>query len=96
MFKQRFNKLQALRFKQFTRNGYALFSCLGKEVIVCTLSVTTLTNAKAEGVSTHEAVAVDSLGRQEVKLDEVIVTGSRAPLTAIQSAKIVFYELVLL
>ena len=89
MFKQRFNKLQALRFKQFTRNGYALFSCLGKEVIVCTLSVTTLTNAKAEGVSTHEAVAVDSLGRQEVKLDEVIVTGSRAPLTAIQSAKIV-------
>ena len=34
MFKQRFNKLQALRFKQFTRNGYALFSCLGKEVIV--------------------------------------------------------------
>ena len=34
-------------------------------------------------------MAADSLGRQEVKLDEVLVTGSRAPLTALQSAKIV-------
>ena len=89
MFKQRFNKLQALRFKHFTRNGYALFSCLGKEVLIGTLSVTTLTYAKANGISTDTAVAADSLGHQEVKLDEVIVTGSRAPLTAIQSAKIV-------
>lgn len=89
MFKQRFNKLNSLRFKHFTRNGYALFSCLGKEVLIGTLSVSTLTYAKAEGVSTHEAVAADSLGRQEVKLDEVVVTGSRAPLTNIQSAKIV-------
>lgn len=89
MFKQRFNKLQALRFKHFTRNGYALFNCIGKEVLICTLSVTTLTYAKAEGISVKDAAAADSLGHQEVKLDEVIVTGSRAPLTAIQSAKIV-------
>ena len=83
---------QALRFKHFTRRGYALFSCIGREVIVCTLSVTTLTHAKADGISTkpaEEAVAVDSVSREEMKLDEVIVTGSRAPLTALQSAKIV-------
>ena len=61
-------------------------------MIVCTLSVATLTNAKAEGISTKPAplaAATDSLGREEVKLDEVLVTGSRAPLTALQSAKIV-------
>lgn len=89
MFKQRFNKLRPLRFKHFTRNGYALFSCLGREVLIATLSVTTLTYAKADGISKDVAAAADSLGHQEVKLDEVVVTGSRAPLTAVQSAKIV-------
>ena len=82
----------ALRFKHFTRRGYALFSCIGREVLICTLSVTTLTYAKADGISTKPegtATAADSLSRQEVKLDEVVVTGSRAPLTALQSAKIV-------
>lgn len=78
-----------LRFKHFTRKGYALFSSLGKEVLISTLSVTTLTYAKADGISVCEPLAADSLGRQEVKLDEVVVTGSRAPLTALQSAKIV-------
>ena len=84
---------EALRFKHFTRRGYALFSCIGKEVLICTLSVATLTYAKADGISTRavhaQAAAADSLGSEEVKLDEVTVTGSRAPLTALQSAKIV-------
>jgi len=89
MYKQRFNKRQVMRFKHFTRMGYALFSALGKEVLISTLSVTTLTYAKAEGVSVREPVVTDSLGRQDVELDEVVVTGSRAPLTALQTAKIV-------
>lgn len=93
MFKNNFNaRPGALHFKHFTRRSYALFSCLGREVLICTLSVATLTNAKAEGISTKpvaSALALDSLSREEVKLDEVLVTGSRAPLTALQSAKIV-------
>ncbi len=89
MLQKRFNAQQALRFKRFSHRGYALFSCVGKEVLICTLSVATLSHAKADGVSTCEALASDSLGRQEVKLDEVVVTGSRAPLTALQSAKTV-------
>ena len=83
---------QALRFKHFTRRSYALFSCIGREVLICTLSVATLTYAKADGISTkpvHTAVVADSLGREDVKLDEVTVTSSRVPLTALQSAKIV-------
>ena len=93
MFKNNFNaRPGALHFKHFTHRSYALFSCLGREVLICTLSVATLTNAKAEGISTKpvaSALALDSLSREEVKLDEVLVTGSRAPLTALQSAKIV-------
>lgn len=92
MYRHRFNDRQAMRFKHFSRRSYALFSCIGREVLICTLSVATLTYAKADGISTKPAataMAADSLGRQEVKLDEVLVTGSRAPLTALQSAKIV-------
>ena len=89
MFKKTFDKPRALRFKHFTRKGYALFSSLGKEVLICTLSVTTLTYAKANGMSTRQEAAADSLAHEEMKLDEVVVTGSRAPLTAMQSAKIV-------
>lgn len=89
MFRQRFNGRRALRFKHFSHRSYALFSCVGKEVLICTLSVATLSHAKASGVSTREPLAADSLGHQEVKLDEVVVTSSRAPLTALQSAKIV-------
>ena len=43
-------------------------------------------------MSTKPATATaltDSLGQGEVRLDEVTVTSSRAPLTALQSAKIV-------
>ncbi len=89
MSQKRFNAQQALRFKRFSHRSYALFSCVGKEVLICTLSVATLSHAKAEGMSTRPALASDSLGRREVKLDEVVVTSSRAPLTALQSAKVV-------
>ena len=89
MLQKRFNARRALFFKHFSHRSYALFSCVGREVLIGTLSVATLSHAKADGMSTHEALAADSLGRQEVKLDEVVVTGSRAPLTALQSAKIV-------
>ncbi|MBQ6653821.1 MAG: TonB-dependent receptor [Prevotella sp.] len=89
MKKQRFNKRERLLFKHFTNKGYALFSCLGKEVIIGVLSVSTLTYAKADGISTQTALADDSLSREERTLDEVIVTGSRTPLTQLQSAAIV-------
>lgn len=82
-------RLPVLHFKHFTRKSYALFSCLGREVIICTLSVATLSHAKADGISIVSEAADDSLRHQELKLDEVIVTGSRAPLTEGEAAKIV-------
>jgi len=89
MNKQQFNKRTALRFTHFSRKGYALFSVIGREVLVGVLAVSTLTYAKAEGVSTETGYSLDSLSREEMKLDEVIVTGTRAPLTDLQTAKIV-------
>lgn len=89
MEKLLFNKRQRFRFKRFSNKGYSLFSCLGKEVIVGVLSIATLSHAKAEGISTQPEAASDSLNHTEVKLDEVVVTGSRAPLTTLQSAKMV-------
>ena len=86
-----FNKREALKFRQFSNKGYALFSCLGKVVLVGVLSVPTLTYAKADGVST-DTDKVDSTTwktNREVVLDGVEVTGSRAPLTLGQAARMV-------
>ncbi|MBM6992125.1 MAG: TonB-dependent receptor [Prevotella sp.] len=89
MKKQMFNKRSALVFKQFNRKGYSLFAALGKEVLIGVLSVPTLAFAKADGISTKPMIAPDSTSFEEQRIDEVQIMGSRAPLTALQSAKIV-------
>lgn len=59
-------------------------------MLIGVLSVSTLTYAKANGIATKPAGELsDSLSFGEQRLDEVQITGSRAPLTARQSAKIV-------
>ena len=92
MYKPTFNmKRQRLVFRRFGNKGYSLFSCLGREVICSVLSVSTLTYASAESVSTHPVVS-DSTATttaREMVLDEVSVTGSRAPLTKSQAARMV-------
>ena len=91
MYKPRFNKRQVLVFRHFGNKGYSLFSCLGREVVCSVLSVATLTYASAESVST-DPVMTDSTATttaREMMLEEVSVTGSRAPLTKSQAAKMV-------
>ena len=91
MYKTIFNKRSSFKFTHFSNKGYALFSCLGKEVIVGTLSVASLTNARANGVSTDVAKIDTSFYKngKEVVLDEVNITGSRAPLTRSQQTRMV-------
>lgn len=85
-----FNKRNAIVFKHFNHKGYSLFAALGKVVVIGVLAVPTLTYAKADGIATRPiSEDVDSLSFGEQSIDEVQVTGSRAPLTAEQSAKIV-------
>lgn len=91
MYKTIFNKRTSLKFKHFSNKGYSLFSVLGREVIVGTLSVATLTYAKANGISTEVSkITTDSLYRgAALELDEVSVTASRAPLVESQQARMV-------
>lgn len=85
-----FNQRNAIVFKHFNRKGYSLFVALGKVVVIGVLAIPTLTYARAGGIATKPATeGVDTLSFGEQRLDEVQVMGSRAPLTAMQSAKIV-------
>ena len=92
MYKPRFNmKRPVLVFRQFGNKGYSLFSCLGREVVCSVLSVATLTYASAESVSTDPVVtdSASTTTAREMMLEEVSVTGSRAPLTKGQAARMV-------
>ena len=95
-FKRQFNQRKALRFRQFTRKGYALFACLGRVVTIGVLSVATLRSA---AVTTPDSLSVvgttvvgDSVANspdKEATLDDVEITGSRAPLALGQAARMV-------
>ncbi len=96
IFKRQFNQRKALRFRQFTRKGYALFACLGRVVTIGVLSVATLRSAAVTtpdslsvvgGSSTN--IADDDSPDKEATLDDVEITGSRAPLALGQAARMV-------
>lgn len=92
MYKSFFNKRAPLKFRQFTNKGYALFACVGREVVIGTLSVATLNHATAAEKQPVEGVADStiSLTREKgIVLDDVEVTGSRAPLGIGQAARMV-------
>ena len=85
------NRRQPMVFRRFGRKGYSLFACLGREVLIGTLSVATLTYAKADGVSV-EPLTADTIATKtdrELTLDEVSITGTRAPLTQSQAVRMV-------
>ena len=95
-YKTLFNQRKALRFRHFTRKGYALFACLGRVVTIGVLSVATLRSAAAttpDTLSVAGAIVVgDSVANspdKEATLDDVEVTGSRAPLALGQAARMV-------
>jgi iron complex outermembrane receptor protein len=91
MYKPNFMKRQVLVFRHFGNKGYSLFACLGREVVCSVLSVATLTYASAESVSTNPVVtdSTTMTTAREMMLEEVSVTGSRAPLTKSQAARMV-------
>ena len=95
MYKPIFNQRKALRFRQFSRKRYALFACLGRVVTIGVLSVSTL---HAAAVTTTDSFSVvggstintpDDQTDKEATLEDVEVTGSRAPLALGQAARMV-------
>ncbi|MBO6143819.1 MAG: TonB-dependent receptor [Prevotella sp.] len=97
MYKPLFNQRKALRFRQFTRKRYALFACVGRVVTIGVLSVATLKSAASTvaddvtvaGATAASPVASDDTIDKEARLDDVEVTGSRAPLALGQAARMV-------
>ena len=96
MYKTLFNQRKALRFRHFSRKGYALFACLGRVVTIGVLSVATLRAAAATTTDTLSVVGASVVGDlvantpdKEATLDDVEVTGSRAPLALGQAARMV-------
>jgi iron complex outermembrane receptor protein len=91
-YKHRFNQQPALRFRQFTRKRWALFACLGRVVTISVLSVATLKSASAatDDVTTKVELSDDDQSTdKEVKLRDLEVTGSLAPLATGQAARMV-------
>lgn len=86
-----YQKHDVVVFKHFARKGYALYACLGKVVTIGVLSIATLHNAKAAGVSVDVNRANnDSIPTErEYDLDEFEVSGTRAPLSSGQAARLV-------
>ena len=92
MYNYNLNKKQGVfKFKRFQRKGYSLFAVLGRVVVVGVLSVATVSHSRAEGAGVKPVVDNDQTDKtdRELTLDEVSVTGSRAPLTRAQAARMV-------
>lgn len=93
MYKPLFNQRKALRFRHFSRKGYALFACLGRVVTIGVLSVATLQSASAASDDFSSTTETTDDNHQKVDkeamLDDVEVTGSRAPLALGQAARMV-------
>ncbi len=82
-------KQPVIRWKQFTRHGDAIFRSLGREIIISSLSVATLTfavptTAHAQTVANHFTDFIDDDTIQTVE-----VTASKLPLPMEQTARIV-------
>ena len=95
-YNRQFNERRAIRFRQFSRKGYALFACLGRVVTIGVLSVATLRSAAVTTPDTLSVVGATVVGDsianspdKEATLDDVEVTGSRAPLALRQAARMV-------
>lgn len=92
MYQPHFNQRTPILFKHFIRKGYALFACLGREVIIGVLSVATLQSASAatdDKKSSFEERPDTTVTDRVQELDEIEVTGTSAPLALEQAARMV-------
>ncbi len=88
MFKNQKTKAKSVCWKHYDHKGYSAFASMGKQIRIGVLSVATLGTicpARAEQ-ETHAVVAGEP---DERELQEVTVTGTMAPLTQLQSARMV-------
>ena len=92
MYNKQTRKPKAITWKQFAHKGYCAFASLRKEVRIGVLSIATLgVAAQAEamaGTTKMQNPKTDAV-EDEQEMSEVTVSGTMAPLTQLQSARIV-------
>ena len=92
MYKHKLNEARPLTFKRYGRKGYSIFNSLSREVRIGVLSVATLATAniqKVEAIQPEVTVQTAVEDEDGKSLGEVTVSGALAPLTQLQSARIV-------
>ncbi|MCR5821022.1 MAG: TonB-dependent receptor [Bacteroidaceae bacterium] len=96
MKESKIRKSRKATFSHFSRKGYAVFASFHREVRIAVLSVSTLGSVCIQKVDAHsipmhvgESDESVSEAVDEHTMNEVTVAGSMAPLTLLQSARMV-------
>lgn len=88
MNKERTKSRKAYTWKQYSHKGYSAFASLGRLVKIGVLSVATLSTVTPIQADTERMTSKETDGNTRT-LDEIQISGSLAPLTQLQSARIV-------
>jgi iron complex outermembrane receptor protein len=88
MHKQQTLSRKVVTWKQYSNKGYSAFASMGRLVRIGVLSVATLGTVTPVEAETRSMASQETEG-DTLTLDEVQVTGTLAPLTQLQSARIV-------
>ncbi len=88
MNKERTKSRKAYTWKQYSHKGYSAFASLGRLVKIGVLSVATLSTVTPIQADTERMTSKETDGDTRT-LDEIQISGSLAPLTQLQSARIV-------
>lgn len=92
MYNKHIQKPEVLTWRRFANKGYCAFSSLNRQVRIGVLSVATLGVAAQAEAQQSQMMLPESEGErteEEKPMDEVTVSGTLAPLTQLQSARIV-------
>ncbi len=88
MYNNKTGKANVVTWRHYSGKGYSAFASLGKQIRIGVLSAATLvtvTPLRAE----IRSMAAQEIQGEERELEEVTVSGSMAPLTQLQAARIV-------
>lgn len=82
---------QSVTWKRFSGKGYSAFASLRRQVCIGVLSVATLSSAaqKENAVVSDTTRIHTQVSDEETRMDEVTVSGTMAPLTELQQARMV-------
>ena len=88
MYKKTRRSKGVITWKQYSRKGYSAFASLGRQIRIGVLSAVTLSTVTPIQAETSRMLSKEAEDRGET-LHEIQVSGTLAPLTQLQSARIV-------